>query len=464
MAMQIRSDLDLPTLRILIDPQRTNFTEAVFQVVRGRDTPSEVARCSLRDLGLPNALTGMHPVDDDRLTVPPTVVAALQEAVGRVGLSPLPPKSALWLEFPSPRGFLYIMPWGRLLEPLGRPLFRLPNHLVRPQAPGRTLEVAICASAPMAKSAFEPPRILEPLVTQYLTKTARDVTVHVFTDDSWFAAVRALFNNSGLPGVVVHDPAEAAGFEPPSRAARFGTSEQLCSPWLLWMRATMGTKPLDFVHFVSHGYLSGHRGAIAVASSPTVNTDQQLSRFIGSVELNTFLSQVGAWGLGLTGPHDNFSDVGLRELADAIALVRPGVTVTHSIEHDADGAQLGLVLQTIFARGASLDHPLPAISCWVHPQFVEYPDEYHDHLHLNVDGSSAFVANATKAALAESNTESWVASASRVLETQQMRWLPDSTDVEPDQAAVTALRNVADLVERHVSQTYPQPRSAGGDA
>ena len=57
-------------------------------------------------------------------------------------------------------------------------------------------------------------------------------------------------------------------------------------------------KPLDFVHFVGHGYLSGDRGAIAVATSPTVNTDQQWSRFIGSVELNTFLSQVGAWGLG----------------------------------------------------------------------------------------------------------------------------------------------------------------------
>ena len=71
--MQIRSDLDLPTLRILLDPQRTSFTEAVFQVVRGRDAPSEVARCSLGDLGLPNTLTGLRPVDDDRLTVPPRV-------------------------------------------------------------------------------------------------------------------------------------------------------------------------------------------------------------------------------------------------------------------------------------------------------------------------------------------------------------------------------------------------------
>ena len=77
MAMQIRSDLALPTLRILIDPQRRNFAEAVFQVVVGRDTPREVTRCSLGDLGLPTTLTGMNPVDDGRLTIPRNVVAAL---------------------------------------------------------------------------------------------------------------------------------------------------------------------------------------------------------------------------------------------------------------------------------------------------------------------------------------------------------------------------------------------------
>ena len=461
MAMQIRSDLDLPTLRILIDPQRTSFTEAVFQVVRGRDTPSEVTRCSLRDLGLPNTLTGLRPVDDDRLTVPGNVIAAMQQGVSGLGPSPLPPESALWLEFPSPRGFLYIAPWERLLEPLGRSMFRLPNHLVRPYAPGRTLEVAVCASAPMAKSAFMPTQILEPLAAQYLQKTGRAVTVHVFTDESWFAAVRALFNDSGLQGVVVHDPAEAAGYEKPGRAARVGTSAQLSSPWLLWMRDAMGGKALDFVHFVSHGYLSGDRGAIAVATSPTVNTDQQWSRFIGSVELNTFLSQVGAWGLVLTGPYDNFSEVGLRELADAIALIRPGITMTHDFEQDPECGQIGLVLQTVLAPGTTLDRPLPATTCWVHPRFVEFPEEYRDDLHLNADGSSAFVGGATKEALADSGTETWVASAARVLETQQMRWLPDSTDVSTDPAAVTALRNVADLVERHVSRMYPRGNAGG---
>ena len=229
------------------------------------------------------------------------------------------------------------------------------------------------------------------------------------------------------------------------------------------MRDATGEKPLDFVHFVTHGYLAGDQGAIALATSPVVNTDRQWSRFIGSVELDTFMSQVGAWGLGLTGPAHNFSEAGLRQLADAVALIRPGVTITHSSDRDSDAAQLGMMLQTIFAPGSPLEHPLPAVTCWVHPEFVDIPDTYLEELNLNVDGGSVFVTDATKAALAESNTASWVASASRVLETQQMRWLPDSADVAPDPAAVTALKNVADLVERHVNTAYPQ-QQGGGDS
>jgi hypothetical protein len=118
------------------------------------------------------------------------------------------------------------------------------------------------------------------------------------------------------------------------------------------------------------------------------------------------------------------------------------------------------VLRTIFAPDSPLE-PLPAVTCWVHPQFAEIPDTVLEELNFNIDGSSVFVAEATKAALADANTASWVASASRVLETQQMRWLPDSTDVAPDPAAVTALKNVADLVERHVNSTYPQQHHGG---
>ena len=182
--MQIRSDLGLPTLRILLDPARTT-SAVVFQVVRGRDTPQEVVRCTLEDLGLPENLTGSDSVRDSRLTVPPWVLDTLTTAAADLGPSPMAPEAALWLEFPSPRGFLYVVPWERLLAPMGRSMFRLPNHLVRPQAPASALEVAICGSAPLAKAGFQPPPIMMDLATSYLRRTGRDVRVHMFTDAAW---------------------------------------------------------------------------------------------------------------------------------------------------------------------------------------------------------------------------------------------------------------------------------------
>jgi hypothetical protein len=454
MAM-IRSALELPTLQILIAPRRERVTEALFQVVRGADTPTEVARCSLGDLGLPSALTGMDPVDDRNLTIPADTLSALDKAISAVGPSPLAPTNALWLEFPSPRGFLYIMPWERLLAPLGRRIFRLPNHLIRPHAPERMLEVAICTSVPMAKTSFDVSETLQRVTQQYEAASPRGVAVHVFTDSSSYRHVARDFSADGR-NIVVHDPVAAAELAPPNRSRVVSSEPRMSSPWLLWMRNALRGRPLDFVHFVSHGYMSGDQGAIAMAMSPTVNTDRGLSQFIGSAEMNTFLSQVGAWGLVLTGPYDNYSDAGLRELADSIAQSRPGIAITHDGGRDDDSHELGMVLKSVLDP-QSASGPSPswsAITCWVHPKSVDYPVEYQDELHLNADGSSTFITGATRNALADEGTASWVASATRVLETQQMRWLPDSIDEPPDNAAVTALRNVADLVDRHVEQTY----------
>jgi hypothetical protein len=449
MAMQIRSDLDLPTLRILLDPERKDFTQAVFQLVRGRGQPEEVDRCSIRDLGLPQALTGTRPVIDYALHVPSEILGQLAKSVPFLGPSPVPPENALWLEFPSPRGCLYMMPWERLLAPLGRCMFRLPNYLVRPQAPARNLEVAICASVPRAKGWFPSASIVETLAGQYFKHAGHDVTLHLFTDVADRPNVVA---PEGLGEAITYDPAAAASYERPPRTSRVGAAARLTSPWLLWMRDALQGRRIDVVHFVAHGYLSGDRGAVAVASAPTVNSDESMARFISSAEISAFLSQIGAWGLILTGPPGNFSDAGLRELADAVAMARPGIAMTHDAGADLFGDEFGSCLQTVVAQRDMDEHPLPSVTCWTHPAFVEFDDA---GLHLNPDGSSAFIGPATVDALSGRDTEAWVASASRVLERQQVRWLPDSSEQAADPAAVTALRNVAGLVERHVSQAYP---------
>lgn len=474
----VRSDFELPTLRIFTDPQRGRATQAVFEVVRGDATPREVTRCSLEELGLPDSLAGVRRLEDEQFRVPQRVIDDLYPAVTELGASPLPPENALWLEFPSPRGFLYIAPWERLLAVLGRAMFRLPYHLVRPQVPGSRLDVAICVSTPEAKTEFSVFDVLEPLVSQYLSHRRDQVALHIFTDEQWFHSLYHDFSSHGTEKkVVVHDPRSAAVYEPaPDMAGTIGQSVDVSNPWLRWMRDALAGSPIDFVHFVTHGYLSGNRGAIALAPSPTYNADPAWSRFLGASQVSTFLTQMGAWGLGLTVPPGNFSAPGLRELADAIALSRPGVVITHEITLDPACRELGAALQIVLSEHAELwPFPLPSATCWVHPGVREFLERYltygytdgssERHLtyqYLNADGSSAFVGEATKEALAGGRTESWVASASRALEAQQMKWLPDTAEASSDPAAVEALRNVADLVERHVRLAYP-PRTAGGN-
>jgi hypothetical protein len=192
---------------------------------------------------------------DHELRVPPAVLDGLRTSVPALGFSPMPPENTLWLEFPSPRGCLYVMPWERPLEPLGRNLFRLPNYLVRPQAPVQDLEVAICASAPMAKALFTVPDIVRSLADHYLRLTGHRVRLHLFTDAPSYPAVATMTTFDGQ--VTAHDPATASSYELPRRTSTVGTSPRLSSPWLLWMRDALRGRPLDFVHFVTHGYMSG---------------------------------------------------------------------------------------------------------------------------------------------------------------------------------------------------------------
>jgi hypothetical protein len=448
------SDFHLLTLRIMIAPRRDSGTEVLFQVGGGHSDPRDVVRCSLSDLGLPTTLEGLEPVNDE-FKIPDRVVSKLGKALDRFQFSPdvcVPDGTEVWLEFPNPRGALYVMPWERLLRPLERQLLRVPYHAVRPPPAGGALRVAICATTPMAKTQFDVATVLEQIVRQYEDATVRTLLLHVFTDQGSHSLVANRLRTGGRH-VIVHDPAGAEEYRPPPRSTQISMTAKLSNPWLLWMRDATEGQPLDVVHVVSHGYMSGDQGAIAMAVSPTRNSDAQLSRFIGAIELNTFLTQVGAWGLVLSGPEENYSEAGQREVADAIAQVRPGFAVMHDFSRDEQCLQLGTLLGSVLDSPRSFD-PLDAMTCWVHPNPIFHGRKYGDALYLDSHGSSAFIGPSTRKALADYETQSWVASAARTLEAQQSRLLPDTADEPVDEAAVIALRNAADLVERNVVLAY----------
>ncbi|MET8628444.1 hypothetical protein ABZW30_32665 [Kitasatospora sp. NPDC004669] len=202
---------------------------------------------------------------------------------------------------------------------------------------------------------------------------------------------------------------------------------------------------------MTHGYLAGERGAIALASTPLLNTDTMFSRFVGSAEMSALLTQVGAWCLVLTGPPYNYSGAGLRELADSIALVRPGVVLVDELDLDREGAQFAATVEMVFGEGPAAAEAMPGITCWAHPRFVEYPRPPQQADLLTADGRSSLIEPATHDALASEQTPAWVAAATRYLEAQQSEWVPDTTEAaEVDPDAVAALRSVSRLLDNHV--------------
>lgn len=465
MAKKLRSEIDLPTLRISVD---LATSDAVFAVVRGRRRPTEVARCRLEDLGLPRSAVG--PVDDAALTVPQAIVDLLEQAAEGIGESPLPPHNALWLEFPVPRGLVHVLPWERLLESLGRPLFRLPYHPVRPQKTGTQLDIAICSSSPFRADRFEPPQVLGDLARRYLDIPGRSVTVHLFAGAEWYGpTAEAVLPLGG--DVVVHDPARGGG-----DTRRPGSLRGVANPWLTWIQEGVQGGRLDIVHFATHGSLSDGRGELTLADSPLGNDGS--ATFVESVELVEFLTRVGAVGLVLSSTPGNRGEAGLRELADYIARSRPGVTAVHDLEMDPAAEQFGDGLRAILAPSGRVERPLPAMTAWVHPLFAEVtpgpeaggeslsPDllELTSGLMLRQDGRSAFLQEATREVAIGSDAESWVASASRSIEQLQMNWLPYTTDLPVDQAAVNALTRVAGLLDQQVQLAYPVKSEEAEDA
>lgn len=450
MPQPIRLEYGLPTLRIQLGGSgETTRSEVVFQAEVGGPT-TEAGRCTTEELGLPERLTTRQ-FEDYRFHLPHRILESVRQILDLL----MPQGAAIWLDLPSPRGYLYLVPWERLLEQLARPIFRLPNHFLRPQTASDSLEVALCGSAPLAKSAFDTVWELERLAA--LWAGLPQVRVHIFTDSNSYEPERM---TSVGPAVVVHDPVEASEYAAPRRTSRVTESTEISNPWMLWIRDSLRNEALDVLHFVTHGYISGDRGAIALASTPMSNIDPSLSRFVGSAEMSSLLIQSGAWCLMLTGPPGNYSSPGLRELADSIAAVHPGVALVHELDLDSKLEQLNFVVEMMFGSGSPVTQAMPGVTCWLHPQFANYSTAVQQALLLTEEGRSSLVQDATYTALTHEVTPAWVAAGARYLEAQQAEWLPTEITEprgERDQAAVDALRSVSSLLEKHVRLQLGEP-------
>lgn len=231
----------------------------------------------------------------------------------------------LWVHLVKPYGALRYLPWERLLvDALDVPVLMLPDFIFPPPRESlSSLDIAICASAPLAcEHAYVADGLHQAItaIRQGLGETAR---LHLFTDADLVDRVRD--RHPASEHLVWHPQSSAGPFVCEDASSRLHDSGgTLRSPWLLWMRECLKPYTTDVVHFVCHGHLARDRGAMLFAQSPLERTERYLAGPVGSIELCSFLTQVGAWASAFSSPFDDNHPIGLHTLADEIAQSLPG--------------------------------------------------------------------------------------------------------------------------------------------
>jgi hypothetical protein len=355
------------------------------RLAAGGDEPRIVVELEVKDNGEPvpvrtwqfaAAAFGVPARLDRRATrgsgyafaVPADLIAGLKDWIQANHI----PGTPLWIHLVKPYGYLGMLPWERLLQQeLGVPLLRLPDFVVQPprETPS-TLDVLLCSSVPVAKEDFPVVEQLAVLVERLRDAVPRRTRFHVFTDGQVVDQARSAFERRGLLGttVTIYPPDQARAYAVPETDSDLpDRSDRLSNPWLLWMRQALAGRSIDVAHFVCHGYLAHDRGALALAESPLVNQDAGSARFVGTAELRSFLTQIGAWSSIFSSPPRNYSEMGLRQLADTIAQLRPGPVVHHEIALDQEGAALAGAYKLLFSGTPEQPPPSPALFIYCQP-------------------------------------------------------------------------------------------------
>jgi len=283
-----------------------------------------------------------------------------------------------------------------------------------------------------------------------IANSSRKTRVHIFTDQ---AVYDELMHVDLGAGVILYPPGEAARYAIPAASAVMTEEhrtqpERLESPWLLWMRdALMGTS-IDIAHFLCHGYMSVDRGALAMAESPTENSDETTARFVGTAELTAFLTQVGAWAVAFSSPPRNFSEMGLRVFADTLAQLRPLFVLYHDL--DEGGDPHCEAMERAYRLFASPEPGRPPVSASVFMYCQPYrvkggtlPEKPRKSPAIAVAEASPDLVNLVRSS---ENVPNWIAASQRYID--QCQWQLRKTGPQGGQDASSTARGQKEAVEK----------------
>lgn len=473
MAEILKREYDLLTLKVSLDTadRETRVTCDLEGMAEGQFGRLDGWVLSADDMGLPDHLEARRTLYGGyAFRLPEHLVEGLRQAIGSVEPSGQP----LWLHLVKPYGYLGMVPWERLLQPaLQIPLLRLPDFLADPprETPS-VLDVVLCTSLPTAKESFMVVDRLTEMIPGILAAVPRRTTIHLFTDAEWHPSLEHRLKEMGLleGPVELHDPQEAGPYAAPEATLqvrdRPGAIE---NPWLLWIRDALKGQSIDIAHFICHGFLSRDRGALAFSETPLRNEDRRMARFVGAAELTAFLTQTGAWSVAFSSPENNYSEMGLRQLADAIAQLRPGPVVHHEITGDSGGAALAGVYRFLFGPAPQEPPASPALFTYCHPSRVTGKPKartlFSRAAFQRIVNSAENVPShplLKKIFQKDENVPSWIAASQRFIEQQNLDLLKLSGETGAKaEKAVEGMRQTLKQIQDVIARAADTTRRGG---
>jgi hypothetical protein len=344
MAEQLKREYDIVVLKAELVDREQHGGNVKFTLqfkAHGVLQDSDTWLTTTEELGLTDRMDARSSLGEGpRIELPQSMLEDLENFVrSEAGHRPL------WVHLVKPYGLLRFIPWERLLvDWLDVPILMLPDFIFPPPRETKSvLEVALCGSAPLGIEEYSVFEAVSLAVDRILAASVRRTRIHVFVDQDLANGLRSHWSESGQLNstVMFHENAAAGKYVLEDASSRLvDRSGTIRSPWLLWMRDALRDRGVDVLHFVCHGYVSRERGAMLFAQSPLERTERYLAGPVSATELGTFLTQVGAWSTVFTSLQDNYSEPGLRALADEIAQNRPGPLMMHSMREDPGASML----------------------------------------------------------------------------------------------------------------------------
>ena len=313
---------------------------------------------------------------------------------------------------------------------------------------------AVSPTAALATSSAPsslPPKARTSIFAEYVVDPVNDYVVRPMND--YFVSPVANFSNTVRDWLRRKLDQDSTSAFRSSDAILRQSADPVTSPFLRWVRKTLGERSMDAVHVIADSTLYFERGALLL-DRPDAGSEDPGARLVSVAEMLSFQAQVGAWAVGFSSATDNFSDIALRQFADTLAQQRPGPLLYHDAAIDSECGALRDAYGFLFAERPGVPPNSPGIFMYCEPFRVSderQPDATFETLsrrHIEAEAKLAEPKELLDVFQRKENVPSWVAAGERFVDAYKQRLSElskgggkGSTELDEIRSALTRVQN-----------------------